>query len=205
MYKKTQNPIVVGIVMALLAVFIIGGFFLVRSIGLKNLELKKSKTEVEKLMELNLDDNYPGNAREVLKVYNRILKCCYNEELTDEQIKKLAEQNQKLFDEQLLEKNPLDQYVEKLKKDIKDYKDKKTTIANIAIQDLAEAEREERGGYKFCNLLVSYIVKDTKGLKTTNEKYYLREDDKGRWKILFWELTYKTFQLTTIIFDNNRG
>ena len=205
MYKKTQNPIVVGIVMALLAVFIIGGFFLVRSIGLKNLELKKSKTEVEKLMELNLDDNYPGNAREVLKVYNRILKCCYNEDLTDEQIKKLAEQNQKLFDEQLLEKNPLDQYVEKLKKDIKDYKDKKTTIANIAIQDLAEAEREERGGYKFCNLLVSYIVKDTKGLKTTNEKYYLREDDKGRWKILFWELTYKTFQLTTIIFDNNRG
>lgn len=193
MYKKTQNPVVVGIVMALLAVFIIGGFFLVRSIGLKNLELKKSKTEVEKLMELNLDDNYPGNAREVLKVYNRILKCCYNEELTDEQIKKLAEQNQKLFDEQLLEKNPLDQYVEKLKKDIEDYKSKKTTIANIAIQDLAEAEREERGGYKFCNLLVSYIVKDTKGLKTTNEKYYLREDDKGRWKILFWELTYKTF------------
>ena len=193
MYKKTQNPIVVGIVMALLAVFIIGGFFLVRSIGLKNLELKKSKTEVEKLMELNLDDNYPGNAREVLKVYNRILKCCYNEDLTDEQIKKLAEQNQKLFDEQLLEKNPHDQYVEKLKKDIEDYKSKKTTIANIAIQDLAEAEREERGGYKFCNLLVSYIVKDTKGLKTTNEKYYLREDDKGRWKILFWELTYKTF------------
>ena len=205
MYKKTQNPVVVGIVMALLAIFIIGGFFLVRSIGLKNLELKKSKTEVEKLMELNLDDNYPGNAREVLKIYNRILKCCYNEELTDEQIKKLAEQNQKLFDEQLLEKNPLDQYVEKLKKDIEDYKSKKTTIANIAIQDLAEAEREERGGYKFCNLLVSYIVKDTKGLKTTNEKYYLREDDKGRWKILFWELTYKTFQLTTIIFDNNRG
>ena len=193
MYKKTQNPVVVGIVMALLAVFIIGGFFLVRSIGLKNLELKKTKTEVEKLMELNLDDNYPGNAREVLKIYNRILKCCYNEELTDEQIKKLAEQNQKLFDEQLLEKNPLDQYVEKLKKDIEDYKSKKTTIANIAIQDLAEAEREERGGYKFCNLLVSYIVKDTKGLKTTNEKYYLREDDKGRWKILFWELTYKTF------------
>ena len=193
MYKKTQNPVVVGIVMALLAVFIIGGFFLVRSIGLKNLELKKSKTEVEKLMELNLDDNYPGNAREVLKIYNRILKCCYNEELTDEQIKKLAEQNQKLFDEQLLEKNPYDQYVEKLKKDIEDYKSKKTTIANIAIQDLAEAEREERGGYKFCNLLVSYIVKDTTGLKTTNEKYYLREDDKGRWKILFWELTYKTF------------
>ena len=186
MYKKTQNPVVVGIVMALLAVFIIGGFFLVRSIGLKNLELKKSKTEVEKLLELNLDDNYPGNAREVLKIYNRILKCCYNEDLTDEQIKKLAEQNQKLFDEQLLEKNPLDQYVEKLKKDIEDYKSKKTTIANIAIQDLAEAEREERGGYKFCNLLVSYIVKDTKGLKTTNEKYYLREDDKGRWKILFW-------------------
>ena len=71
-----------------------------------------------------------------------------------------------------------------------------TTVYNIVKEivqydKLSKTEKFET----LINLLkrVKNIVKDTKGLKTTNEKYYLREDDKGRWKILFWELTYKTF------------
>jgi len=118
MYKKAQNPVVVTIVMIVLAVALIGGFFLARHIGEKNRETRKSKTEVEKLMELDLDENYPGTAREVLKINNRLMKCYYNEELTDEQIKALAMQNQKLFDEELLKRNPYDVYVGRLKKEI---------------------------------------------------------------------------------------
>ena len=78
MYKKAQNPIVVTLVMIALAVFIVGGFFLARNIGEKKLEARNSKTEVEKLMELDLDENYPGTAREVLKLNNRIVKFYYN-------------------------------------------------------------------------------------------------------------------------------
>lgn len=193
MYKKVQNPIVVTIVMIVLTVFIIGGFFLARSIGIKNQETRSSKTEVEKLMELDLDENYPGTAREVLKINNRLMKCYYNEDLTDEQLKSLAMQNQKLFDEELLKRNPYDVYVERLKKEIEGHKKAKVTIINIGLQELAEAETEERGGYKFCNLLVSYFLKEGNGHKKTNHKYYLREDENGKWKILFWEVTTKTF------------
>ena len=193
MYKKAQNPIVVTIVMIILAFVVIGGFFLVRHSGERNQETRKNKTEVEKLMELDLDENYPGTAREVLKINNRLMKCYYNEDLTDEQIKALAMQNQKLFDEELLKRNPYDAYVERLKKEIEAYKKSKVTIINIGLQDLADAETEERGGYKFCNLLVSYFLKEGNGHKKTNHKYYLREDEKGRWKILFWEVTTKTF------------
>jgi len=193
MYKKAQNPIVVTIVMIILAFVVIGGFFLVRQSGERNQETRKNKTEVEKLMEMDLDENYPGTAREVLKINNRLMKCYYNEDLTDEQIKALAMQNQKLFDEELLKRNPYDAYVERLKKEIEGYKKSKVTIINIGLQDLADAETEERGGYKFCNLLVSYFLKEGNGHKKTNHKYYLREDEKGRWKILFWEVTTKTF------------
>ena len=193
MYKKAQNPIVVTIVMIILAFVVIGGFFLVRHSGERNQETRKNKTEVEKLMELDLDENYPGTAREVLKINNRLMKCYYNEDLTDEQIKALAMQNQKLFDEELWKRNPYDAYVERLKKEIEGYKKSKVTIINIGLQDLADAETEERGGYKFCNLLVSYFLKEGNGHKKTNHKYYLREDEKGRWKILFWEVTTKTF------------
>lgn len=193
MYKKTQNPIIVTLVMIVLAVVVIGGFFLARHIGEKKQETRKSKTEVEKLMELDLDENYPGTAREVLKINNRLMKCYYNEDLTDEQLKSLAMQNQKLFDEELLKRNPYDVYVERLKKEIEGYKKTKVTIINIGLQELAEAETEERGGYKFCNLLVSYFLKEGNGHKKTNHKYYLREDENGKWKILFWEVTTKTF------------
>lgn len=193
MYKKAQNSIVVIIVMVALAAAVIGGFFLVRSIGDKNREVRKSKTEVEKLMELDLDNNYPGTAREVLKINNRLMKCYYNEELNDEQIKVLAAQNQKLFDEELLKRNPYDTYLPRLKKEIEGYKKSKVTIINIGLQELAEAETEERGGYKFCNLLVSFFLKEGNGHKKTNHKYYLREDKDGKWKILFWKVTEKTF------------
>ena len=193
MYKKAQNPVVVTIVMIVLAIALIGGFFLARHIGEKNRETRKSKTEVEKLMELDLDENYPGTAREVLKINNRLMKCYYNEELTDEQIKALAMQNQKLFDEELLKRNPYDVYVGRLKKEIESYKKSKVTIINIGLQELADAETEEKGGYKFCNLLVSYFLKEGNGHKKTNHKYYLREDENGKWKILFWEVTTKTF------------
>ena len=193
MYKKAQNPIVVVVVMAILAAAIIGGFLFVRNIGTENQETRKSKSEVEKLMELDLDENYPGTAREVLKINNRLMKCYYNEELTDEQLKALAMQNQKLFDKELLKRNPYDAYVERLKKEIEGYKKSKVTIINIGLQELADAETEERGGYKFCNLLVSYFLKEGNGHKKTNHKYYLREDENGKWKILFWEVTQKTF------------
>ncbi|MGP1433077.1 MAG: DUF6715 family protein [Catonella sp.] len=193
MYKKAQNLIVVIIVMVALAAAVIGGFFLVRNMGNKNREVRKSKTEVEKLMEFDLDNNYPGTAREVLKINNRLMKCYYNEELSDEQLKVLAAQNQKLFDEELLKRNPYDTYLPRLKKEIEGYKKSKVTIINIGLQELAEAEMEERGGYKFCNLLVSFFLKEGNGHKKTNHKYYLREDKDGKWKILFWEVTEKTF------------
>ena len=193
MHKKAQNPIVVIILMVALAAAVIGGFFLVRNIGDKNREVRKSKTEVEKLMELDLDNNYPGTAREVLKINNRLMKCYYNEELSDEQLKVLAAQNQKLFDEELLKRNPYDAYLQRLKKEIEGYKKSKVTIINIGLQELEEAEKVERGGYKFCNLLVSYFLKEDNGHKKTNHKYYLREDKDGKWKILFWEVTEKTF------------
>lgn len=193
MYKKAQNLIVVIIVMVALAAAVIGGFFLVRNMGNKNREVRKSKTEVEKLMEFDLDNNYPGTAREVLKINNRLMKCYYNEELSDEQLKVLAAQNQKLFDEELLKRNPYDTYLPRLKKEIEGYKKSKVTIINIGLQELAEAETEERGGYKFCNLLVSFFLKEGNGHKKTNHKYYLREDKDGKWKILFWEVTEKTF------------
>lgn len=185
MRNKAKNPAFITTIMALLTVVVIGGF-----LGTRNAIFKKdgkANKEVDKLIELDLDKNYPGNAREVLKVNNRILKCYYNENLTEAQLKDLAKQNQKLFDKDLLTRNSNEAYVQALKKEIEGYKKAHASIISTEIQDFSEAERVTKGGFNFCNLLVSYFLKEGKRSRRTTNKYYLREDQDGRWKILFWE------------------
>lgn len=189
---KTNSPILTVVVMLILSAMVLSGFFFLRERAKKGSE-RAPKNEVGKLLELDLENNYPGNAREVLKIHNRIMKCYYNEKLSEEELKGLAEQNRKLFDKKLIEENPFDDYAKALMAEIADFKEKKISIVSEKIQEFADAEREVRGGFNFCNLLVSYFVKEDKGHKTTNEKFYLREDENGRWKILFWELTDATF------------
>lgn len=78
-------------------------------------------TEIQKLITKNLDTNYPATPREVVKYYNRILECFYDDTYTDDELESLADQARKLLDDELLENNPRDQYLSDLKADIEDY------------------------------------------------------------------------------------
>lgn len=194
MKKRTKNsPIVIIVSMVVVTALVIGAFFYLRDRALKKEAALKEKSEITKLTSMDLEKDYPGNAREVIKLHNRFMKCYYNEELTDEEVKGLAIQNQKLYDKELLEKNPSERYIESLKQDILGYKEAKRRIVNDKIQDFAEAERLVKGGYNFCNILTSYFIKEDKSHINVNQKYYLREDENGHWKILFWEKTKQTF------------
>lgn len=191
--KKRKSPILIIVTMVVFTAIIIGAFFYLRDRAIKKEAQLKEKSEVTKLLSIDMEKNYPGNAREVIKLHNRFMKCYYNEELSEDEIKKLAEQNQKLYDAELLERNPLSEYAVNLAKEIEEYKALKRKIINFKIQDYANAERLVKGGYNFCNLLTSYFIKEDKSHITVNQKYYLREDENGRWKILFWESTKQTF------------
>lgn len=191
--KKRNNPVILIVTMVVITAVVIGAFFYLRDRAAKKDAELREKSEVNRLISMDIDNNYPGNAREVLKLHHRFMKCYYNEELSEEDIEKLAVQNYKLFDEELQKKNPLEGYTEKLKKEIAEYKEKKRKIVNDRIQEFTDAEREVKGGYNFCNLLTSYMIKEDKFRITSNQKFYLRENKEERWKILFWELTKKTF------------
>lgn len=193
MRAKKKNPVFLIVSMVVITAVVIGAFFFLRDRAAKKTAALKEKSEVTRLLSLDFSKNYPGNAREVIKIHNRFMRCYYNEELTEEEIRGLALKNQELYDAELLERNPADRYVESLKKEIKEYKDLKRRIVNEKIQDFADAERLVKGGYNFCNLLASYYMREDKKHLNIGQKYYLREDENGRWKILFWERTKLTF------------
>ena len=45
-----------------------------------------NKTELELLLTKDFEEDYPSSPREVIKLYTRIIKYFYNENLTDEQV-----------------------------------------------------------------------------------------------------------------------
>ena len=54
-------------------------------------------TEADMIITQDLDDSYPKTARGVVKFYNRILKCYYSQDYTEEQLEKMTAQARKLY------------------------------------------------------------------------------------------------------------
>ncbi len=192
MKKARKGTVLTILIMLVVVAGIVAAFFWVRKNRGK--ESRQEQTEVEKLLEYDLEGNYPGNAREVVKTYNQIMKCFYNETLSDKELEGLAGQIRILFDTELLKRNPLESYLESLELEIEEYKEKKRTISIITIQDYDDVLFETKGEYKTASLLSCYRMKEGTEQIKSNIRYYLREDEEGKWRILFWELSNEDFE-----------
>ncbi len=141
-------------------------------------------TEVEQVITKDLDKSYPKTAREVVKFYNRILKCYYNEEHTEKELEQLTEQARKLMDQELQEKNPEDTYLTAVKADIKSYADEDKTITSYTIDSTNEVTYKTVNGQECAYVDVSYFVQEKKNANKASQTYVLRKDANGNWKIL---------------------
>ena len=70
------------IIAAICIVLIVGGFFIFTNRTQKNPE-DVELTTVQQIITKDLAGNYPKTPREVIKTYNEIITCFYNEECTD--------------------------------------------------------------------------------------------------------------------------
>lgn len=181
------------VVMLIVVALVVVAFLQMKNAMDKNKE-RVAQTEVEKLLARDLEQNYPGNAREVVRFYNRIVKCFYNEELTDEELSGLASQARLLFDTELLKRNPPDQYLENLKAEIEVYRLDKLTITNIETQEYRDVVFKKKGSENTASMLVYYLMREDRDTLRNHMRFYLREDEEGRWRILFWEATSETFE-----------
>lgn len=153
---------------------------------------KKSDTEVEevsKLINKDLDNSYPATPREVVEFYSRILSCYYGGKCDDDEIERLAAQSRKLFDDELNNKNPYEEYVLNLKAEIKQYKEEKKKISTYIIEKSGDIEYKTFQSHFYAKVDCAYYIKGEGVTSRTLETYTLRKDSAGRWKILYWSLT----------------
>lgn len=176
--KKNLRTIIVVVICAALC---IGYYYYLTH---RDSGKEKELTEVEQVITKDFNKSYPKTAREVVKLYNRILKCYYNEEYTDKQLKQLTEQARCLMDEELQKNNSKEAYLAAVKNDIKEYEAKERKITSITMDTTDEIEYKKVEGKECAYVDVSYFIKESGNAERAAQTYILRKDADGKWKIL---------------------
>lgn len=188
MKKKRSKASAILIVLLIMAI-LFGVYNIIAGVirSKKNSDIQQS--EIQKLLEKEINESYPATPREVVKLYSRYTKCIYNEKLSDDEISKLAEKVQMLYDAELLQNNPFDEYLYDLKLDISEYHNSERRITSYSVDSGDNVVTWTDDGKEYARLVASYTLREDSAYNKTFEEFLLRKDEENRWKILGFRLT----------------
>lgn len=152
-------------------------------------ERQKPETETTAIQDVllkNLENDYPPTVREVIKYYNEIMSCYYNESPTDEELQKLADKALGLYDAELVGFQDEGVYIENLKSETASYAASETVLSYVALSSSTAVDYYTYNGRECAQIRCIYTMRQKTNLATVKEIYVLRKDDEGRWKILGW-------------------
>lgn len=192
MKEKKQKNTATIVFMAIIVIAIGVGFWAILENKSKTDQekefVKSENDEVNTILNKDYEINYPATPTEVVKAYSRISVCAYNQSMSDEELMQITEKMRQLFDEELLQANPIEEQLEDLKKDREEYKKAKKTISNYVVGKNSTVETAKIDGKECASLVSSYLVQEGNGYTKTYERFILRKDENGKWKILGWNL-----------------
>ena len=190
--KKKNSPVGTIIFMVLFAGVVIGLFFLItRNKNKDTKEIPATSSEADVLIKKDLDWEYPVTPREVLKLYCRITKCLYNDDLTDEQIKKLVSKLRNLYTFELQENNDEDDQIKLIKGDRAEYKKDKKTIFQYTVEKSENISYIETKAGNTALIEMYFTIQAGANMNRSFEEFSLVQEDSGRWKIAGWKLSEK--------------
>lgn len=191
MNKNTKKIITIVIGLFVLTGVLVWGFYQVtQNKGIMN--STSPNDEIAKLIEKDIEGNYPGTPREVLKLYFRITQCMYNEEMTEKEFDALASQLRLLFDDELLENNKENTFRSNLNADIKEFKENGERITGYEVELGSETKRSKINGKDYATLKATAIVQKRgkqNNFYKTREIFLFRQDENEQWKIAHWKLS----------------
>lgn len=154
---------------------------------------EQNLTTVQKVLARDLEKDYPPSPKEVIKYYNEVMKCFYNEDCSVEEIEALATQARLLYDDELVDNNPWDTYFAGLTLEIVQYKEQNRRIASASVASSTDVDYFSQDGYEFARIRCGYSFTQGKTSDSTVEVYLLRQDEKKHWKIYGWDLAENVY------------
>jgi len=185
--KKGKFTTQTTIVVMVLIVAVVGYYCYLVNRSNRRAE-ERSLTTVENILLRDLENNYPPTPKEVIRYYNDIIKCFYNEECSQEQLEELALKARGLYDQELLDHNAWDTYIFNLEAEIQDFKNNNRKISNISLAASTDVDEFTKNGYKFAKIRCGYNILQGRDASSTIQVYLLRKDGDGHWKIYGWDL-----------------
>ncbi len=186
-----KNVLRMVILVICMAVLIVGYYFYLsrRDSGNSEEDTIQAESELSKVLAKDFSKEYPETPRSVIKWYNRIIMLYYDEETEDADVEKLCDQAMMLFDADLLQANPREFYLANVRGDITDYRDRGREIRNSSVQSSGDVEYKTIKGREYAYVIAYYFTKEGSTYERTYQKFALRKDEMGRWKILAFMLT----------------
>lgn len=180
--KNTRIAIIV-----VLVIIAVVGYYAYLSNRSRTQKDEAKLSTVQTVLSKSLEFDYPPTPKEVMKYYNEIVKCFYNEECTEEEIEALGNKARELYDEELLANNEQEVYMINLKADIQDYKDNNRRITSTSVASSANVDYFSEDGYDFARIMCGYSIMENGVNVSSGQVYLLRKDEDKHWKIYGWE------------------
>lgn len=185
--KKTNTSVTKITVLFIFLLVLVVGYYAYLSGTHRTEQQEAVMSEVDTALSRDLDNDYPATPKEVIKYYNDLMKCFYNEECTAEELQALGRKSLQLFDEELQENNDEDTYLIRLQGEVQNYKDNKRKITSVSLAPSTNVDYYSVDGYSFARISCGYTMAENGKKTSTVMVYLLRRDDSRRWKIYGWE------------------
>lgn len=189
--KRKINPIRLLIVFITFIAACIGIFFYLSNRSEDTAEENRNPavmTATQEVLARNLKTNYPPTPKEVLKYYSEITRCFYSEKYTEDELVELALKSRELFDDELYATQTDEQYLIALQSDIEVYKEADRVISSYSVSSSTDVNEYHFEGRDWAQLYCIYSVREGTAITPVQERFLMRKDEDGHWKILGWQL-----------------
>ena len=185
---KARNRTVATVVTMLVIAIAILSFYFYWMFRIKPLEDKAEEelSEVQKLINKDLDIFYPETPREITKLFGSMMKNLYDN-ISDDEVEALALKVRELYDEDFLAVNPQETYLRNLYSDIASWKKANRRISAYHLVNEKEEQQEQLEGVEYAITYLSFTIQEN-GKFTETWKIMLRQNKDKKWKILGWQV-----------------
>lgn len=205
-----KRKIRTAFIMLVFVCTVVGVYYKMNTEVMDKEEVKVPETTVEKLIAKDLDNEYPATVKTVMKLYSQYSKCFYDGEYTEDELKKLVEQYRKILDDELVANNPFEDHLKELQQEVSAFNGEQKAIMSYywtsksdevtataapggVLEDDGNAKGAvkyySKGNEKYASTVVAFTLKKgTNTVQESKEKFVLRQDADGKWKILGWVL-----------------
>lgn len=187
-YMKKSGIVKIVVIGIILAVIVVSYFYYLSNKSKKPQEEVVESTAVQAVLMRDLDKNYPPTPKEVVKYFNEISKCFYNEKYSEDELYDLAMKIQGIYDDELIANKSEEQYLEDLKSDIDEMKGLDRSMSSYELSASTDVEEFVENGYSCARLYCNYNIRQGTQMISSRVVFVLRKDDDNHWKIYGWDL-----------------